>query len=122
MASGSVSFFEGSTSFNARGSTFTFTHGLSVAAQGCPRIIQAYLKRVAAGTVRGIPQYDWVSIYSGVDYENTDSGCTIRSNASSVHIDVGILNRGITIIAPDNHREYIVPIDGSFDLVVRAWL
>ena len=122
MASGSVSFFEGSTSFNARGSTFTFTHGLSVAAQGCPRIIQAYLKRVAAGTVRGIPQYDWVSIYSGVDYENTDSGCTIRSNASSVHIDVGTMDRGITIIAPDNHREYIVPIDGSFDLVVRAWL
>ena len=122
MANGSGSFFEGSTSFNARGSTFTFTHGLSVAAQGCPRIIQAYIKRVAAGTVRGIPQYDWVTIDTGTDYENFNSGLTIRGNAFSIHVDIGVMNRGITIIAPDNFQEYIVPIDGSFDIVVRAWL
>ena len=122
MASGSSSFFEGSTSFNARGSTFTFAHGLSVAAQGCPRVIQAYIKRVAAGTVRGIPQYDWVTIDTGTDYENFNSGLTIRGNASSIHVDIGVMNRGITIIAPDNFQEYIVPIDGSFDIIVRAWL
>lgn len=122
MASGDGAYFEGSTSYDGVNRTFTIAHTLSVAAQSSPRIVQVYAKRVASGTARGIAQYEYIHITgSRTGYLNGQNGHTVRSDDTNVYIDVANQAGGICVIAPDNHLEYIIPTNGDYELVVRAW-
>lgn len=121
MVNGQGTYFEASSVYGGQGN-YQFTHGLTIPAQGCPRIVEAWLQLTDSTSQFGYDQYDWILIGSRTGGGDNQRGATVWANTSTVTATVG--SQGLRIFnstGGGNFERETVPTDSTWSIVVRAW-
>ena len=124
MVSGQGTYYEGSSAYDDPGKNFEFTHGLTITAQSCPRIVEAWLKLTDSSSQFGYDQYDWILLGSRTGGGDNKWGATVWANTSTVTVTVGGSGLRITnsdATGGDLGNKANVPADSTWSIVVRAW-